>query len=51
MDLISKFLNTEVAEDQVAVKYASARPNNMFDFNKKKLGIIKDNKFSSGALH
>ena len=31
----------EVAEDQVAVIYATARPNNMFDFNKKKTDIIK----------
>ena len=31
----------EEAEDQVAVIYATARPNNMFDFNKKKTVIIK----------
>eukprot|EP00795_Rhopilema_esculentum_P007355 gene7355-13086_t len=31
----------EVAEDQVAVIYATARPNNMFDFNKKKTDVIK----------
>eukprot|EP00795_Rhopilema_esculentum_P009905 gene9905-18503_t len=32
---------SEVAEEQVAVIYATARPNNMFDFNKKKTDVIK----------